>query len=54
MVFFLADTALKHPVWKPVANTCIMPRKRRKEEDNNCILTAPAVSLPIQMVNYFY
>jgi len=42
------DTALKHPVWKPVVNTRIMPRKRRREEDN-CILSAPAVSLPMQM-----
>jgi len=50
---FVADTALKHPVWKPVVNTRIMPRKRRREEDN-CILTAPAVSLPMQMVNSFY
>jgi hypothetical protein len=51
---FVADTALKHPVWKPVVNTHIMPRKRRREEDNNCILTEPAVFLPIQMVNSFY
>ena len=50
---FVADTALKHPVWKPVVNTRIMPRKRRREEDDNCILTEPAVSLPMQMVNFF-
>ena len=53
LLCFAADTALKYRVWKPIVNTRIMPRKRRREEDNNCILTEPAVSLPMQMVNFF-
>jgi hypothetical protein len=51
--YFMADTSVKHPIWKPVVNTYIMSRKRRREEDSSCILTAPTGSLPIQMVISF-
>ncbi|XP_021916652.1 choline-phosphate cytidylyltransferase A-like isoform X3 [Zootermopsis nevadensis] len=43
------DTSLNHPVWKPLVDTCTMSRKRPREEDDNCVPPAPAVSLPLQM-----